>query len=153
MLGTLTDTQIDNLVSSQVTGRLGCVADEKVYIVPINYVYKNSTIYAHSAPGRKIDMMRKNPNVCFQIDDIRNIFRWESVILWGTFQEITDPEKKQQAMQGIIHRLMPLVNSPSGHPSHGITANENDLGSKIDLIVYQINITEKTGKFEFTDSM
>lgn len=153
MLGLLTENQIDELVARQVTGRLGCVAEGKVYIVPVNYFYKNSTVYAHASPGRKIDMMRSNPNVCFQVDDIRSIFRWQSAILWGTYQEITDPEKKHQAMQGIIHRLMPFSTSPSTHPSHAITSNQGDLQHKIDLIVYQITITEKTGRFEFSDSI
>lgn len=152
MLGKLTEQQIDELVSKQVTGRLGCVTNGKPYIVPINYFYKNSTVYAHSAPGKKIDMMRENPEVCFQVDQVSSIFRWQSAILWGTFEEITDPEKKQQAMQGLTHTLMPLVTTPAGHPSHGITSSETDL-LKIELIVYKINVTEKTGKFEFSDGI
>jgi nitroimidazol reductase NimA-like FMN-containing flavoprotein (pyridoxamine 5'-phosphate oxidase superfamily) len=94
MLGQLTEKQINELMAGQVTGRLGCVVNQKAYIVPINYFYKDSTIYSHSAPGKKIEMMRKNPNVCFQIDQISSIFRWQSAILWGTYEEITDPEKK-----------------------------------------------------------
>jgi nitroimidazol reductase NimA-like FMN-containing flavoprotein (pyridoxamine 5'-phosphate oxidase superfamily) len=147
MLGKLSEKQIDDLVTRQVTGRIGCVENNKAYIVPINYFYKNSTIYAHSAAGKKIDTMRKNPHVCFQVDQIDSIFRWQSAILWGTYEEITDPEKKHQAMQGIIHWLMPLVESPTGHPSHAIAAVQADL-DRIDLIVYKINITEKTGRFE-----
>lgn len=149
MLGKLNEKQIDDLVSRQVTGRIGCVADNKAYIVPINYFYKNSTIYGHSAPGKKIDMMRNNPNVCFQVDEITSIFKWKSAIMWGTYEEIVDPDKKQQAMQGIIHWLMPLVESPAGHPSHGIASLESELDN-IDLIVYKINITEKSGKYEST---
>lgn len=153
MLGVLTEKQIDDLISRQTTGRLGCVADNKPYVVPINYFYKDSTIYAHSTAGKKINMLRQNPNVCFQVDEISSIFRWQSAILWGTYEEITDQDKKQQAMQGIIHRLMPLVTTPSGHPSHGITSSETALGKELELIVYQIHITEKTGKFEFSDGV
>jgi nitroimidazol reductase NimA-like FMN-containing flavoprotein (pyridoxamine 5'-phosphate oxidase superfamily) len=151
MLGKLTEKQIDDLVTRQVTGRIGCVADNKAYIVPINYYYKNSTIYAHSAAGKKIDTMRQNPNVCFQVDQITSIFQWQSAILWGRYEEILDPEKKQQAMQGITHWLMPLVETPAGHPSHGIASHEADL-DHMDLIVYKINITEKTGRFELRES-
>ena len=152
MLGKLNETQIDELLSQQVTGRLACSNDGIPYIVPINYFYKNSTIYAHSAAGKKIDMMRKNPNVCFQADIISSIFRWQSAIIWGTFVEITDREHKHQAMQGIIHRLMPLTTSPAGHPSHGIIANENDL-DLLEVIVYKIEISEKTGRFEYSDDI
>lgn len=153
MLGVLTEKQIDELMTRQVTGRLGCVADGKVYVVPINYFYKNSTVYAHSAIGKKIEIMRQNPNVCFQVDEIHSIFRWQSAILWGSYEEIIDPAKKHQAMQGITHRLMPMVTTPSGHPSHGITSSETDLRNNIELIVYKINITEKTGKFEHSDAI
>jgi nitroimidazol reductase NimA-like FMN-containing flavoprotein (pyridoxamine 5'-phosphate oxidase superfamily) len=152
MLGLLNEKEIDYLLTQQVTGRLGCVTDGKAYIVPINYFYKNSTIYAHSAAGKKIDMMRRNPNVCFQVDEISSIFRWQSAIVWGTFEEITDPELKHQAMQGITHRLMPFVTTPSGHPAHGITSREADL-VKLEMIVYKILVTEKTGKFEYTNSI
>ncbi len=152
MLGSLTEKEIDNLLTHQVTGRLACVTDDKAYIVPINYFYKDSTVYAHSAEGKKIDMMRQNPNVCFQVDEISSIFRWQSAIVWGTFEEITDPIEKQQAMQGITHRLMPFVTTPAGHPSHGIASRESDL-ENLDLIVYKIMVTEKTGRFEYTASI
>jgi len=50
----------------------------------------------------KIDMMRKNPEVCFQTDMIENLSDWESVIAWGRFEEITDLLEKQLAMQKVI---------------------------------------------------
>ncbi|WEA01486.1 pyridoxamine 5'-phosphate oxidase family protein [Mucilaginibacter sp. SJ] len=148
MLGKLEQPEIEALLSRQVTGRLGCYAQGTTYIVPVNYVYKNGVIYAHSGPGKKIEMMRKNPKVCFEVDDIKNIFSWKSVIAWGTFEEITDIAEQEQTMQALIHRVMPLVEHATDHPSHGITANEYDIGDKIDLIVYKIRIDKVTGRFE-----
>jgi len=51
-------------------------------------------------------------------------------------------------MQGIIHRIMPLANKATDHPSHGITAIESDIGTSVELIVYKIIPSEKTGRFE-----
>ena len=147
MLGKLEQPEIEALLSRQVTGRLGCYAQGTTYIVPVNYVYKNGVIYAHSGPGKKIEMMRKNPKVCFEVDDIKNIFSWKSVIAWGTFEEITDIAEQEQTMQALIHRVMPLVEHATDHPSHGITANEYDIGDKIDLIVYKIRIDKVSGRF------
>ena len=93
-------------------------------------------------------MMRANPRVCFEVDDIRSVFQWQSVIANGVYEEITDIDEKQQAMQGIIHRIMPLVTSPEGHPSHGITEKDSDVGTTVELIVYRIRLEEKTGRFE-----
>ncbi|PWK79094.1 hypothetical protein LX99_01550 [Mucilaginibacter oryzae] len=148
MLGKLTQPEIEALLSRQITGRLGCHAEGTTYVVPVNYVYKNGIIYAHSGPGKKIEMMRQNPEVCFEVDEIKSIFSWKSVIAWGRFEEITEIDEQQQAMQALIHRIMPLVEQPTGHPSHGIIESEYDLGDKIDVIVYKIIIDKTTGRFE-----
>jgi len=148
MLGELSEKQVDELLTRNVTGRLGCCYRGTVYVVPVNYVYKNGIIYAHSSPGKKISVMRKNPRVCFEVDEIESIFRWKSVIVSGVFEEITDISEQQRVMQGIIHRIMPLSTAPDNHPSHGITANEKDIGTKIELIIYKITISKKTGRFE-----
>jgi len=148
MLGKLTDKEMDVLLKEQLTGRIGCHADSTTYVVPINYVYKNGFIYGHSAAGKKIEMLRKNPQVCFQVDDIVNIMNWKSVIAWGTFEEITEREEMQSVMQELIHHLMPSVGNDIGHPSHGITENESDVGTSIELILYKICLHKITGRFE-----
>jgi len=148
MLGELSQKQIEDLLKRQVIGRLGCHLHGVTYVVPVNYVYKDGVIYAHSGPGKKIDMMRQNPSVCFEVDEIENIFKWQCVIAQGRFEEIKDIEEQEQAMQGLIHRIMPFVETPAGHPSHGITANAYDAGTKIDLIIYKIQIIKATGRFE-----
>ncbi len=148
MLGELNEKQIEDLLTQQVTGRLACYADGELYLVPINYVYKDSCIYGHSSHGKKIEMMRKNPEVCFEIDEIETVFNWKSVIAWGRFEEIVNVDEQEQAMQHLIHRIMPLSENPSDHPSHGITENESDIGDKVELVVYKILITRKTGRFE-----
>jgi len=148
MLGVLNQNQIDTLLKEQVTGRIACHADGTTYIVPINYVYSAPYIYGHSAMGKKIEMMRKNPEVCFEADDIQSIFRWKSVIAWGNFEEVTDLEEKARLMQSLIHRIMPLASNPGDHPSHGITEKDSDIGDKVELIVYKIKLSKMTGRFE-----
>lgn len=142
MLGDLNKREIIDLLESQVIGRIGCHSDGETYIVPVNYLYKNNAIYAHSGNGKKIEMMRANPKVCFQVDQIKDTFRWKSVILWGDFVELTG-EERQQAMQGIIHRVMPLTNRPSEETSHGIKIEEH-----ANLVVYRIDLSKATGKYE-----
>src|SRR5580692_2462231 len=96
MLGELNERQIESLLKDLPIGRIGCHADGITYIVPVNYVYDGIAIYVHSAKGLKIDMMRKNPEVCFQTDAIDSLSNWVSVIAWGKFEEITDMIEKQQ---------------------------------------------------------
>ena len=145
MLGKLNKREIIDLLESQFIGRLGCHLNGETYVVPVNFVYQNNAIYAHSAEGKKIRMLRANPRVCFQIDEIDNMFKWKSVILWGTFEELKG-EERQQAMQGLILRIMPNTNNPGRDPSHAISPSNRET-----LIVYRINIVKATGRFESHD--
>ena len=148
MLGKLEEEEVEKLLKEQYIGRLGCHAHGVSYIVPINYVYRNGTVYAHSASGQKIRMMRSNPQVCFQIDQIRDTFNWKSVVCWGKFEEITDTSEKQNVLQGIIHRMMPLTNTPSEQLSHG--TGKTDAHDE-EIIVFKIVLHLKTGRFEVND--
>lgn len=142
MLGELNKKEIVGLLERQFIGRLGCHLNGETYIVPVNYVYQNNAIYAHSGEGRKVEMLRGNPRVCFQVDEIESMFNWKSVILWGSFEELKGMER-QQVMQGLIQRIMPSTNDPGRNPSHAISPDLQD-----SLIVYRINIEEGTGRFE-----
>lgn len=142
MLGELNKREIIEFLESKFIGRLGCHLNGETYIVPVNYVYQDNAVYAHSGEGKKINMLRANPRVCFQVDEIDNMFKWKSVILWGTFEELKGQER-QQAMQGIILSIMPATDHPGREPSHGINPAFHD-----NLIVYRIKIQEATGRFE-----
>jgi nitroimidazol reductase NimA-like FMN-containing flavoprotein (pyridoxamine 5'-phosphate oxidase superfamily) len=147
MLGKLDHNQMEALLKSQAWGRIGCNADGITYVIPVNYVYDGVNIYAHSDEGMKINMMRKNPEVCFEVDIIENMVNWQSVIAWGRFEEITDIAEQEQTMQKLINNIVPLIGE-TAHPSHGITDRESDIGTFINLIVYKIHLRWKTGRYE-----
>lgn len=148
MLGQLNDKQIEDLLKRQVTGRIACTEDNVPYIVPVNYVFDGNKIISHSTAGKKIDIMRKNPRVCFQVDDIQDIFNWQSVIALGWFQEITTMSEKELAMTAITNRLTLFTERPTQHPSHGLAENAEDIATKLELIFYKIELVNKTGRFE-----
>ena len=96
MFDTLSNEQIIDVVSNNFVGRLGCHADGKTYVVPISYAYNGDYIYARSFEGMKLAMMRKNPNVCFQVDKTESMSDWQSVIIWGTFEELTNKNEREK---------------------------------------------------------
>lgn len=146
MLGELNIEQIDALLRSEVIGRLGCHADDKTYIVPITYVFDGDAIIGHSAEGMKIDKLRQNPNVCFEIDKIENMGNWQSVIVWGVFEELQGYDARL-AMQKLINRILPLITSETSMSTHGIDAHQLETNGQ-KAVVYHIKILEKTGRFE-----
>ena len=148
MLGELNETQVDHLLRAEVVGRIGCHVDGITYVVPVTYVYDGADIYGHSAAGgTKIDMMRKNPDVCFEVDSMQNMANWQSVIVWGKFEEITKKIDQKQAMKKLTDRIMPLMTSETAQPTHGFKKNAQDAG-KHEMILYRIKLYKKTGRFE-----
>ena len=149
MLGELNQAQIEQVLWSEEIGRIGCHADGQTYVVPITYVYDGESIYAHSADGMKLRMMRKNPNVCFEVDDMENMANWRSVIAWGKFEELTGDEATH-AMQLLVNRLIPLMTSEtvaSTQITESTGSPSADTAGR-SVSVYRIRLTEKTGRFE-----
>lgn len=81
-------TDPDELESILRNGRvcfLSMVDDGKPYVVPVHYGYEEGTLYIHSAPeGRKIDIIRKNPDVCFSIVADFGMIRGKNACSWST---------------------------------------------------------------------
>ena len=147
MFNTLSNKRIIDLVSNTVIGRLGCQADGKMYVVPISYAYDGDYIYARTFEGMKLTMMRKNPNVCFQVDKIENMSDWESVIIWGTFEELTDTKEREKGLKILLSKIPPNVSAESVKLTPEWPFPNNDF-KRIDGIVYRIRIKEMTGRCE-----
>lgn len=146
MLGELKQDQIDRILHAQSIGRIGCHIEGKTYIVPVTYVYDNGNVYGHSTDGMKLHMMRVNPEICFQVDQIKNLADWQSVVAWGTFEELHG-EESAEAMRLLTQRLTMLI--ASGRSLHELQSQSSV--SSQNIIVYRIHLTEKTGRFEIMD--
>ena len=78
------------LLATGRLGRLACCKDARPYVVPIHYAYADSSLYAFSVQGQKIDWMRENPNVCLQVDHRDGDRGWRSVVVSGRYEELPD---------------------------------------------------------------
>jgi nitroimidazol reductase NimA-like FMN-containing flavoprotein (pyridoxamine 5'-phosphate oxidase superfamily) len=122
----------------------------KVYIVPVSYAYNDQYIIAHSLEGMKIEIMRKHPEVCFEVDEIRDQSNWKSVIAWGTYEEIINEKERYYAMKFLVGRLVHLAVSETAGLTKVEGHNVADVYKPevIRPVVYRIKLTEKTGRFE-----
>jgi hypothetical protein len=147
MLGKLQRPEIEKVLEQQVIGRIGCYANGTVYIVPISYAYDGEYIYGRTHEGLKIDIMRKNPEVCFEVDIIERMSKWKSVIAWGRFEELHEGELRTEALKKLMARHLPLVTSETVQLSSlwPFNASETEV---IEGVVYRIKLGEKTGRFE-----
>jgi uncharacterized protein len=149
MLGELSKDEIEGVLNSNVIGRIGCVADKRVYVVPVTYVYDNGYIIGHTTEGMKIEFLRQNPECCFEVDEMKSISNWQSVIGWGTFEELKDSEA-DQAMEKIVAKLLPLVPSQTSHAGRmgPISTRRTSTVATKSTIVYRILLKEKSGRYE-----
>lgn len=105
--------QIRHVLDTGKVLHLGLAVDNEPYVVPMNYGYTMEdgklTLYLHSAlRGKKLDMMRTNPRVFFEIDCDLMPFEgcvpcqyglvYSSVMGRGTAHIVEDVEEKKQAM-------------------------------------------------------
>jgi nitroimidazol reductase NimA-like FMN-containing flavoprotein (pyridoxamine 5'-phosphate oxidase superfamily) len=147
MFGNLSTVEIDDFIKHQVVGRIGCHDDNITYVVPISFAYDGNYVYGHTEEGLKINIMRKNPKVCFEVDHLENMANWKSVICQGEFEELTDADGRNAALKILLERPLPFITSKTVQLSPQWPFPPSDY-SLIEGVVYRILIKEKTGRFE-----
>jgi len=149
MLGELNDMQIDNLLTSQVIGRLACSDGKHPYIVPVTYCYDGVYIYGQTNEGKKLDILRKNHHVCFEVDTMTDMRNWESVVVYGDF-EILKNKESERARETFLNRLFPLLTSSTvhKHEHENKSSAPIDDSTRIKYSMYRIKIIKMTGRFE-----
>ncbi|MFI5129133.1 MAG: pyridoxamine 5'-phosphate oxidase family protein [Chitinophagales bacterium] len=147
MLGQLSNAQINNLLSSQVVGRLACTDGKQPYIVPVTFCYDGKYIYGQTNEGTKLELLRKNANVCFELDVMTDMRNWQSIIIYGEFEELTDKEA-EKAREILFDRVFPLLTSSTIHTHEHEVAGTLDDSSRVKYVMYRIKINKITGRFE-----
>lgn len=133
----LTPEEIDELLRRQRIGRVGASAVGHVEITPILYGYDGTAIYGHSRFGRKIQYMRGNPEVCFEVEEIVDPTSWRVVVLHGRYGELVDAEERDRAIRLILAQA-------GGGPKSSAT----DVERGEQLVVYRIGIENRSGRRE-----
>jgi nitroimidazol reductase NimA-like FMN-containing flavoprotein (pyridoxamine 5'-phosphate oxidase superfamily) len=91
-------TECDETLAQAKCGRLACARDNQPYIVPFNFAFDGgSYLYFFTTLGQKVEWMRSNPLVCFEVDDVENHNHWSSVIVFGRYEELPDTPDFQMA--------------------------------------------------------
>lgn len=141
---------IKEVLATQVLGHLGCCENNTPYIVPMAYAYKGNVLYGQTTEGKKTEMLRANPNCCFQVGDTKG-HHWRSVLCEGVFEEldfesITDPEAieaitqlsaRLKAVQDVVGVSVPM-NTDDGIKPLTIDGKQSTL--------FRIVIDNMTGK-------
>jgi uncharacterized protein len=130
--------------------RLGLSENNYPYIVPLNYGFSYDagklTLYFHGAiEGKKIDIIKKNNNVCFEIDcDTKLVegknpcnygYEFKSIIGFGKIFILDTKDEK-------INGLNYIMKQQTGKDKK-YDFNENELNN---VLVFKMPVDEFTGK-------
>jgi hypothetical protein len=145
MFGPLTGEEIEVLLHEQWIGRIGGNTDGRPYVVPVNYAYDGRYAYGYSPEGRKLQMLRQTPLVCFEVDDVKSPTDWRSAIAYGVFEELHD-EAAYAALELLSARLR------AGGVSEALASRSFVTRRGAYGLAYRIALLEKTGRFERADT-
>jgi uncharacterized protein len=129
--------------------RLAFAVGGEPYIVTLNFGYEWEgelpVLYFHCArEGRKLEMMRANPRVCFELDVDHALsvgpspcdwgMKFASIVGYGTLSEIRDDEKRRSGLDTLLRHY-----GWSGEGSYG----EGALGA---TTILRLDVEELSGK-------
>ena len=136
--------ELEAVIAEAQVCRLAMCDGAHPYVVPLCFGYADGTFYFHCAlEGRKLDVLRKNPNVCLELEagvalkpgvkacDWGMNFR--SVIAFGRAEWVEDPGARRLALDLIM-----------AHYSEGeFDYSETALAR---IVVIRVQTTSMTGK-------
>ncbi len=108
--------EIEEIIRTSDVCRIALSDNNIPYIVTMNFGYTNEpeqTIYFHCAnKGRKLDMIRKNNYVCFEMDTNHRLYsgtsgcdwgmNYSSIVGYGTITVITDENEKKEGLNCLM---------------------------------------------------
>jgi len=136
--------EIIKIIRSSQVCRLGLADDNKPYIVPLCFGYKDNTLYFHSAQeGKKVEIIKKNPNICFEFDQDSKVVqaekpcswgvKYKSIIGFGKVQILESLNEKREALKIIMSQY-----SPDNHEFKDSAITKT--------FVFKVEVSEITGK-------
>lgn len=132
------------LTNSQVV-RVAFSIDDIPHILPLSFGHQENKLFIHSATeGTKIEMIKKNDYVCFEMELYTEILRdeiacnwttkYRSIIGWGTIRIVNDTNEKIKGLDIIMNKYR----SPGTHEYNTALLDE--------IFLLEIDIERITGK-------
>ncbi len=136
--------KVEQIIQDAQVCRLAMADNGQPYVIPLNFGYRDGTVYFHSAKqGRKIDMLTANSRVCLEFSTVLELVqgetscdwgqRFKSVIAFGNARLIEDETEKKEALDIIMAHY------------GGRGGDYTDKKLKITAVI-EVTLTEMTGK-------
>ena len=136
---------IEDILYSSIICRIAMTDGERPYLLPFNYGYMDNCIYIHSAlEGKKLDVLRLNNSVCFEIDHEVKIIKDEKACKWTTVYRSVVGYGTVDILKGIEEKVKGLKIIMAQHGASELTDFEP---SNIDrMLILKLKISELSAK-------
>lgn len=142
-------SELVKILSKNCVGTLSVSGGEYPYAVPLNFGFsendgKFNVCFHCASEGKKIELIKKNPKVCFEVHTMERITgegdepcvyscAYESVIGFGCARELTSHDEKKEALVKIMENCTGRKFDFNENQTRGVT-------------VFEITFSEVTGK-------
>jgi nitroimidazol reductase NimA-like FMN-containing flavoprotein (pyridoxamine 5'-phosphate oxidase superfamily) len=138
------EAQLWDILRSADVCRVAFCDENWPYIVPLNFGCLDGKLYFHSAAsGLKLDLLKANPNICFEVDTDVEILpgaeacgwsaRFRSVLGFGRMCIVEDPEEKRAGIKALVAQYTDReIEAPAAIPGN--------------TIVLRVDVQQLTGK-------
>lgn len=121
--------EIEELLKTVGYGHLATARNNQPYVVPVHYAYDKPLIYVYTTEGKKSEIIKVNPQVCLQVEDVKSNQDWKSVIALGDAEQVSDPAERERAL-----KLVAEVN-PTLSPAVSIRWMDSWVRENIEVIL------------------
>ena len=134
------DAEIKDLLRRVGYGHLACSRDDQPYVIPIYYAFDGSAIFIYTTKGLKSAVIKSNPKICLQVEELLESGGWRSVLVAGEAYEIVDLTEREKAVQLIRE------SNPSLLPALAIKWVNDWMKMNVE-VVYKVKILSLAGRF------
>lgn len=89
VLRALSDEEIEGFLARNHVGRIAFSFHDSVDIRPVHYVFHDGWLFGRTSVGEKLETLRHNQWVAFEVDEVEGALDWESVVARGTFHHLS----------------------------------------------------------------
>jgi len=123
-------------------GHIACAEASQPYVTPFSFAYHGNFLYSFGTFGKKIAWMRANPLVCVEADEIISRSEWQSVVVFGRYEELLHTAEFYEA-RVLAHDIL-ATTANWWEPGYSKTLR-GSTERVLDPVYFRISINEISG--------
>lgn len=126
------------LLERNSVGHLAFSFHDRIDIQPLHYAYEAGWVYGRTSVGAKLETLAHHQWVAFEVDELRGVFDWASVVVKGSFQVVDAKGNRREKATNAraLERLRELV-PDALEPGDPVPFRS---------VMFRINAAEMTGR-------